>query len=202
MNEKHRPPSLPAGRRHLEGRPSCPHLPEVSEPVPAAAMKAFRDGDRGADFYVQALTCAQSLWRQGFPAQALLQINRAFGADLRGGEEVLGRWPLPYLAAVWVMRRREADQFIGNPRRHYQHLATRMVEPRRLQRAWRAWACWHLARRVFPGEPADERQLAEEGVVEPTREAIVAGLTAHGLPGELAVWEAAERLAGLPPGEG
>ncbi|MCB1087646.1 MAG: hypothetical protein KDM63_11420 [Verrucomicrobiae bacterium] len=158
-------------------------------------MKAHRDGDRGADFYEQALKCAQSLWLQGFPAQSLLQINRALGADLKNGERVLETWPLPYRAAVWVMREREADQFIGNPRRHYQHLATRMVEPRKDQRAWRAWACWHLACRIFPDYPADEKQIAEEGIVEPSREAIIEGLRTHGLPGEVSLWEEAEVLA-------
>ncbi|MCB1079600.1 MAG: hypothetical protein KDM64_17415, partial [Verrucomicrobiae bacterium] len=101
----------------------------------------------------------------------------------------------PYRAAVWVMREREADQFIGNPRRHYQHLATRMVEPRKDQRAWRAWACWHLACRIFPDYPADEKQIAEEGIVEPSREAIIEGLRTHGLPGEVSLWEEAEVLA-------
>ncbi|MBL9155537.1 MAG: hypothetical protein JNK37_23875 [Verrucomicrobiales bacterium] len=193
------PAALPvSGRIHLPGLPACPFLPAVTEPIPAAAMKAFRNGDRGGDFYLQALKCAQSLWLQGFPAQALLQINRALGADLQGGEPVLGDWPLPYRAAVWVMRRREADQFIGNPRRHYQHLATRMVEPRKTQRAWRAWACWYLACRIFPDCPADEKQLAEEGIVEPDRAAIVAGLAVHGLADEVAGWELAEALA-LPP---
>lgn len=186
---------MPLERIHLPGLVPCPYLPEVPEPVPAAAMKAHRDGDRGADFYEQALKCAQSLWLQGFPAQSLLQINRALGADLKSGERILETWPLPYRAAVWVMREREAGQFIGNPRRHYQHLATRMVEPRKDQRSWRAWACWHLACRLFPDYPADEKQIAEEGIVEPSREAIVEGLGTYGLPGEVSLWEEAEVLA-------
>jgi hypothetical protein len=185
-------------RAHLPGLASCPFLPSVDEPIPAAAMKAHRHGERGADFYGQALRCAQSLWLQGFPAQSLLQINRAFGADLRGDEPALVDWPLPYRAAAWVMRRRESGQFIGNPRRHYQHLATRMVEPRRSQRAWRAWACWYLACRIFPEYPADEKQIAEEGIVEPTRESIVEGLMAFGVASEVPMWEAAIVLAGDP----
>jgi len=196
MSEPTISPAL--GRAHLPGLESCPFLPPVDGPVPAAAMKAFRNGDRGADFYGQALKCAQSLWLQGLPAQALLQINRALGADLRGDEPILAAWPLPYAAAAWVMRRRAPDQFIGNPRRHYQQLATRMVEPRKTQRAWRAWACWHLACRIFPDYPADEKQIAEEGITEPTREAIVEGLAAHGLGSEVAIWKAADRLTRDP----
>ncbi|MCB1231971.1 MAG: hypothetical protein KDN19_17005 [Verrucomicrobiae bacterium] len=167
-------------------------------------MKAFAKTDRGPEFYLQAQRCAQSLWRQGFPAQALLQINRALGAKLFGDEPILDSWPLPYRAAVWVMRHRREEQFIGNPRRHYQHLATRMVEPRKAQRSWRAWACWYLACGIFPDYPADEKQLLEEGVIEPTREAILRGLIDFGIAGEVAVWEVAESMIdSLPtPGPG
>ena len=177
-------------RKHLEGIDPCPFLPAVTETLMASSMKVFGKQDRGPAFYRQALMCGQSLWLQGLPAQALLQINRAFGADLKGDEPVLRDWPLPYAAAARVMRHRTTDQFIGKPRRHYQHLATRMVEPRREQRAWRAWACWYLARRIFPDEPADEKQIAEEGIVEPVREEIVRGLAEHGIEGEVRVWEA------------
>lgn len=183
-------------RIHLVGLESCPFLPAVDEVLPASSMKAFGKSDRGPEFYLQALCCAQSLWRQGFPAQSLLQINRALGADLGGSEPVLGDWPLPYRAAAWVMSRRLAEQFIGNPRRHYQHLATRMVEPRRVQRSWRAWGCWWMACQLYPDEPADEKQLAEEGIVEPTRDQIATGLAAHGIPGEVEVWTAGVQLAG------
>lgn len=179
-------------RQHRSTQMECPFLPPVEEPITAAAMKIFGKSDRGSAFYGQALRCAQSLWLQGFPAQSLLLINRAFGAELREGDPILEDHPLPYRAAAWVMSRRETGQFIGNPRRHYQHLATRMVEPRRTQRAWRAWACWWIACRIFPEYPADERQLAEEGVAEPTRAEIVAGLTLHGISCEVEMWEAAE----------
>ncbi len=185
---------MPLNRIHLPELPPCPFLPEAPEVISAASMKAFGKDDRGPGFYLQAQRCAQSLWRQGFPAQSLLQINRAFGADLGGDEAVLRSWPLPYRAAVWVMDQRLTHQFIGNPRRHYQHLATRMVEPRKGQRSWRAWACWYLACRLYPDYPADEKQIAEEGVVEPSRAEVVAGLEAHGIAGEVAMWEAAEAL--------
>ncbi|MCP5542022.1 MAG: hypothetical protein H7A52_17910 [Akkermansiaceae bacterium] len=186
-------------REHLPGLAPCPFLPPVEAPVLASSMKTFGKHDRGAAFYEQALKCGQSLWLQGLPAQAMLQLNRAFGADLAGGEPVLARWPLPYTAMAWIMRERKEGQFIGNPRRHFQHLATRMVEPRRTQRAWRAWACWRLARRIFPDCPADEKQLAEEGVIEPASAEIVTGLERHGIPGEVADWKKA--LAWLETGD-
>jgi len=155
----------------------------------AADMKAFGK-ERGPAFYEAALACAQSLWLQGLPAQALLLVNRALGAEVDAADPALERWPLPYRAAAWVMLAREAEHFIGNPRRHYQHLATRMVEPRLEQRRWRAWACWAMACRVFPDYPADEKQLAEEGIVEPQVDEIRENLERFGIAGEVAAWEA------------
>jgi hypothetical protein len=143
---------------------------------------------RDREFYVQALLYAQSLWLQGLPAQAILLVNRALGADVRAGDPVLQNWPLPYRAMRWLLENRTAGQFIGNPRRHWQHLATRMVEPRKELRTWRAWACWWMARTLFPGLPADEHQLAEENVREPEEHEIFAQLTALGHPGEAALW--------------
>ena len=97
---------MPLDRRHLPDLDSCPYLPPVDEVLPASSMRVFGRQERGADFYLAALRCAQSLWRQGFPAQSLLLINRALGADLEGNEAVLEEWPLPYGAAVWVMQTR------------------------------------------------------------------------------------------------
>lgn len=146
---------------------------------------------RGRDFYLLALECAQSLWLQGLPAQSLLLINRAMGADHAGDPEMCRQWQMPYRAAAWVMQNRTEDQFIGNPRRHYQHLATRMVEPRKDVRTWRAWACWYLACNIFPDYPADDKQISEEGVIEPTDSEIAANLSQLGLPDEAEVWQQA-----------
>jgi hypothetical protein len=165
----------------------CPFLPVSERPLTAASIHEVH-GDRGEGFYRLSLECAQALWLRGLPAQALLMINRAMAADLRGAEPVLEEWPPPYRAAAWIMRARLPDQFMGNPRRHYQHLATRMVEPRRELRQWRAWACWHLARLVFPDDPADERQLRQEGIIEPGVDEISASLFRLGLPGEADHW--------------
>ena len=172
----------------------CPHLPVPTRPLTAASVnEAGRD--RGPAFYFLALECAQSLWLAGLPAQALLLINRALSADLSGDERILREWPMPYAAAAWVMRHREPGHFIGNPRRHYQHLATRMAEPRKELRTWRAWACWAIARAIDPTLPADEKQLAEEGVIEPSSGEIAAHLARLGVPGETTRWR--ETLSSL-----
>ena len=180
-------------RPHLTHLKPCPVLPKAEAPLSHLVMAPFRK-ERGVEFYKTALTYAASLWLQGLPARSLLLINRALSADLTGHEPILDEWPLPYQAAAWVMANRPQPAetfFIGNPRRHYQHLATRMVPPRKDQRQWRAWACWYLATLLLPSDafPADAKQIAEEGVIEPTPLAIAEALEQHGLPGERALWE-------------
>lgn len=180
-----------------DGLPPCPFLPVPEEPLSAASVQVLGD-DRGPDFYLAALNYAQSLWLQGFPARSILLLNRALGADLHGPEPLLRQWPLPYFGIVWLLRNHLPEQFIGNPRRHWQHLATRMSGPRAELRTWRAWACWRIARVVLPGDPADEKQLAEEGVVEPGEEEIAGHLTRLGHPGETDLWREALEFAGEP----
>jgi len=172
---------------HQSYQKLCPFLPKVVAPLRAVEMKRL-GSDRGPGFYFRALECAQSLWLQALPAQSLLLINRALGSDLNGDEEVLEDFPIPYEAAAWVMQNRKKDQFIGNPRRHYQHLATRMVEPRKELRTWRAWGCWYLACSVFSDYPADEVQLQNESVTEPTREETFSRLEKLGIKGEANLW--------------
>ena len=167
--------------------PYCPYLPRVDEPLRASALKEF-GSDRGPQFYLRALECAQALWQQGLPAQSLLMMNRAFAADLEDDSSALDDWPLPYKGVRWVMESRSENQFIGNPRRHFQHLATRMVEPRKELRSWRAWGCWWLACQVFPDHPADEKQILEEGIVEPDFEEIESNLVRLGWACEAEEW--------------
>ncbi|NRB72945.1 MAG: hypothetical protein HRU46_01165 [Verrucomicrobiales bacterium] len=175
-----------------EPLPACPYLPEVTEALRASALKAL-GSDRGPTFYQRALECGQSLWQQGLPAQSMLMMNRAFAADLAGDEPVLSEWPLPYLGMKWVMQARLEDQFIGNPRRHFQHLATRMVEPRKELRSWRAWGCWWLSCQVFPDYPADAEQIKNEGVLEPSFGEIEENLARVGWDGEVEIWRDATR---------
>ena len=181
-------------RWHIVGRATCPHLPGVAAVRTARDMVKFR-GRHDGEFYVAALNYAQSLWLEGKPAQSLLQMNKAMMADLGGradepeerddGRKRLG-WPLPYAAKVWVMRNAGENEFLGNPVRHYQHLATRMSGERTELRTWRAWACFHLAERVSgTGEfPRDEKQLDREGVGVPEWAEVVVRLDELGLRGE------------------
>ncbi len=172
----------------------CPYLPENDPTLSAVSMRRV-GSDRGEAFFLLALQCAQALWMKGLPAQSLLLMNRAFSADLNGDESILIDYPLPYRAMRWVMEARRADQFIGNPRRHFKHLATRMSGPRRELRSWRAWGCWAIAREVFPTDPADLKQLEEEGMVEPEREEIRCRLADLGHPGEAKEWEGCLRFS-------
>jgi hypothetical protein len=145
----------------------CPHLP------PAVPGKEFRHGaERGAGFYFDALAFAQAHWLAGKPAQAILQLNRAFSADIPKDDPILETWPWPYVALEWILEKAADDScgFLGNPVRHFQHLATRMSGPRKEIRAARAWECFHIARRVLDGKgdfPMDGRQLAREGIFIP-----------------------------------
>ena len=163
--------------------PPCPYLPPTPAQMDARALTVHRD-KRDADFYLSALTYGHYLWQHGQAARAILKVDRALLADLQGDEPVLRDWPLPYEAMAWFLHHTPPDVFIGNPRVHFQHLADRMNEPRREQRRWRAWACWALVRAVRPDLPTDPRHAVEE----PSLEKIAAELSAHGHPGERALW--------------
>jgi hypothetical protein len=157
----------------------------VSELLTAEATRRFR-GNHGAEFYLAALCYAQSLWLEGKAAQCLLQLNKAFMADLSEAGAILLEWPLPYAAKRWVMENCPEGEFLGNPVRHYQHLATRMSGPQAELRTWRAWACFHLAGAALPGAeyPPDERQIEQEEIVLPEWGAVLARLGELGLRGE------------------
>ncbi|MBI3886822.1 MAG: hypothetical protein HY302_14000 [Opitutae bacterium] len=152
-----------------------------------AGLLTAHGSDRGAVFYLAALTYGQSLWQRRLPARAILCLDRALGADLRGDEPVLTAWPLPYAAMAWFLRHAPGDRFVGNPRVHFQHLADRMNAPRRDQRRWRAWACWALARVVRPDWPGDPKHRVDE----PNLDQIGLRLDAHGIPGEAELWRRA-----------
>lgn len=180
--------SVRAGARCAPPRMSAPLPPCPFLPTPPATMNAgsltVLGEDRGAEFYLTALTYGHFLWQRSLAARATLCLDRALGAALRGDEPVLHEWPLPYAAMRWFLAHTPPEVFIGNPRVHFQHLADRMNEPRRDQRRWRAWACWALARAARPEWPGDPKHQ----VVEPTLDEIAARLAAHGLPGEADLW--------------
>ena len=135
-------------------------------------------------FYLTALTYGQVLWLNNLPARALLAIDRALLTDLSGNEPELKQWPLPYQAMAWMIAHYEDEAFVGNPRVHFQHLATRVRGNRQEQRKWRAWACWHLTRLQRPWLPGDEKQ----GIEEPRVNEIEEGLREHGISGEFEIW--------------
>lgn len=163
----------------------CPYLPGVEGRLTAASMQAFRL-DRGADFYRAALSYAQSLWLEGKPAQAILQLNKALSADLPDPVEVLAHSPWPYGALKWILEQNIGGAFLGNPVRHFQHLASRMSGPRKEVRVWRAWACFHLSEVNLDSEgfPRDLEQMDREGLVIPELSEVLDALEEMGWPGE------------------
>lgn len=184
------------GRGAWAGRP-CDSIHVGGAVVPSDQAVCSAAAVRGGAFYETALAYAQFLWMRGCAARAVLCLDRAFGADLRGGEGVLRVWPLPYAALGWILRvardvnaRRGAGGgriFMGNPRVHFQHYAGRMNEPRREQRRWRAWACWAIARGVLPELAGDSRHV----VAEPSAACICGRLELLGIAGEAGLWAGA-----------
>jgi RimJ/RimL family protein N-acetyltransferase len=177
----------------------CLLLPAITQPVTAAEVAALGQ-DRGPAFYELALRYAQTHWQATLPSQALLQLNRALACVFDADTPVLSTHPLPYSVVVWLLRNCPADQFLGNPRRHWQHLATRMVEPHKALRTWRAWACWYIAKALLPADqhPADLKQIRAEGIVEPAFHSIAANLRKLSPMNDESIWLAALREAGIP----
>jgi len=167
--------------------PPCPWLPEVPAPLDYSVTRRH-GGSRDAAFYLDALAYAQSLWRGGRPAQALLQLNKAWMTSPAPPPEMLERHPPPYRALVWILRHAATGQdgYLGNPVRHFQHLATRMAGPQPELRTWRAWLCFRLARRALPGPwfPVDGPQLARTGLWVPSWHQALHGIATAGWPGE------------------
>lgn len=147
-------------------------------------MAPFRE-NRNAKFYFSALCYAQSLLSEGKPAQALLQVNKSFLADL-SDPMILQEWPPAYEAVVWIIDSygEGEDEFLGNPVRHYQHLATRMSGPRAEVRTLRAWACFYLAEKCGLGFSRDQEQIDKEKILIPSLDEIVAGIEGRGWLGE------------------
>ncbi len=165
----------------------CPFLPKVDRVWRARDMAPFRQR-RDAEFYFSALCYAQSLLLEGKPAQALLQINKSFLADFENGEStaILEEWPPSYQAVAWIIEtfRDEGETFLGNPVRHYQHLATRMSGPRREVRILRAWACFYIAEVFAPEYPRDSEQIEREELIIPSFKIIQQAIDRFGWAGE------------------
>ncbi len=174
----------------------CPYLPEIRE------MHDFRltrrhGAEKGVGFYGDALRYAQSQWIAGKPAQCILQLDKAWMADVSSEPAVALAYDSPYFALAWMLRK-SADGshgYLGNPVRHFQHLASRMTGPRAGIRSWRAWFCMHLAQRslVRAGFHGDGRQIAREGLWVPGLERSLGEVAARGWPGEAELAERALR---------
>lgn len=165
---------------------SCPWLPEVVEILDFSVTRRH-GADKGPFFYRDALRFSQSLWQQGKPAQAILQLDKAFMAGIPD-RSWLAEDMDPWAAMAWMLcRLRDGmEGFGGNPLRHFQHLASRMSGPRPEPRRWRAWSCLHLAEAILPREsfPRDGRQLVREGLWVPGLSCCLSGLARHGWVGE------------------
>ena len=171
----------------------CPFLPEIDRVWLAAELRGYVRGCADAAHYRAALCCAQSRWQDHRPAQALLMLNRAFALALPPDTPVIREFPWPYAALVWILKNSaslEKDAaYLGNPRRHFQHLATRMQNgPLQELRVARAWACWWLTCHVRKEFPADTEQLEREGIREPDAQSIYAGLERLAGPAEAELW--------------
>ncbi len=179
--------------------PPCPWLPSLSA-VAHVSISNHCPTAKGLDFYEAALHNAQSYWLAGKPAQAVLQLNKAWAADLGKAPVLCGECAPPYAALVWIMKMAATGKcgFLGNPVRHFQHLASRMSGPRAEARAWRAWLCFHLAgKALLPTSfPRDGVQILREGLWIPSWQHACSRLEKHGWPGEAAgVFAAAEHTA-------
>jgi hypothetical protein len=166
----------------------CPHLPEVAV-LHDFTLTRRHGAEKGLAFYQDALSYAQSQWRAGKPAQAILQLNKAWMAQLPDSAPVFP--PPPYFALRWIIEQASSGQhgYLGNPVRHFQHLASRMSGPRAEIRAWRAWLCFHLAESILPRAhfPRDGEQLAREGLWIPSLDRVLEEIGKKGWPGEAAV---------------
>ncbi|MGC6427642.1 MAG: hypothetical protein ACON5H_11695 [Akkermansiaceae bacterium] len=146
-----------------------PHLPSVSQVLGPSHTRRHRRAC-GPEFRQACLEFAQSLWLEGKPAQAILQLNKSAFAE--------SCHPFPYSALRWFLEQENDAQFFGNPVRHFQHLATRMAGPRAELRIWQAWACFHLSKSILPGTgfPPDFEQIAQESLSLPSLETVLQNL--------------------------
>jgi hypothetical protein len=167
--------------------PACPWLPEIQE-VQDFSVTRGHGQSKGAAYYLDTLRYAQSLWRTGKPAQAILQLNKAWMADLAAESEILETYPSPYGALVWILEKASSSDcgYLGNPVRHFQHLASRMSGPRPEIRAWRAWLCFCLAEKTLTRDayPRDGGQIAREGLWIPSLGRALDEVSNKGWPGE------------------
>jgi hypothetical protein len=142
--------------------------------------------DQGPELYRLCLEYGQQLWLDDLPARALLAVDRALYCEVHGDAEVLRQYPMPYRTIGWMVRQ-PTENFAGNARVHYQHLADRVRGERAELKKWRAWAAWAVSRVARPDLEGDPKHI----VTEPTHAEIEAGLQNFGISDEIAEWRKA-----------
>ncbi len=163
----------------------CPYLPSGQKKLSWRELNALRD-DQGEELYLLCLEYGQQLWLENLPARALLAVDRALYCNVPTEAECLKDNPLPYAAIGWLVSQ-PTEQFTGNARVHYQHLADRVKGDRAAQKKWRAWAAWAIVSQVRPDLQADPDHV----VTEPSNNEIRRALQLHGINGEVETWEKA-----------
>lgn len=154
--------------------PPCPFLPSASNKLRASYARSFKT-ESLQRHYLACLEAAQSLWIQQLPGQSILQLNKALASETHTA------YPLPYQALCWILENQKNKGFLGNPVRHFQHLASRIspkVGANHEIRRWRAWACMHLAEiRLEPDQfPRDYEQIENDSLVIPNKSEIYQAL--------------------------
>jgi len=152
---------------------SCPFLPTVSQVYRAGSPLR---PDNLEDQYYYRQRYAQSCLNIKKPAQALLHLNHALAIDLP--DSWFNQNPYPYKAIKWVVQHKSSgEEFLGNPVRHFQHLATRIPshQPLAKLRSQRAWVCFHLSEAILSNNtfPRDEEQIIKENLEIPSLEEIL-----------------------------
>ncbi len=163
----------------------CPFLPSCGRLLSWRDLNALRE-DQGPELYRLCLEYGQQLWLDDLPARALLAVDRALYCDVPNDPEALTEYPMPYRTIGWMVKQ-PSDNFAGNARVHYQHLADRVRGERAELKKWRAWAAWAVTRHVRPDLEGDPKHI----VTEPTHAEIEAGLRAFGISGEIEEWRKA-----------
>lgn len=163
----------------------CPYLPPSRQKLSWRDLNALRD-DQREKLYQLCLEYGHQLWLENLPARALLAVDRALYCDVSADSEILKQYPIPYATIGWLVSQ-PTEEFTGNARVHYQHLADRVKGERAEQKKWRAWAAWAVVRLVRPDLPADPKH----DVIEPSTNQIREALEQHGIAGEATVWQKA-----------
>ena len=164
---------------------SCPYLPTSQRRLSWRELNALRD-NQGEALYQLCLEYGQQLWCDSLPARALLAVDRALYCDVPATAACLKQYPMPYAVIGWLIAQ-PTNEFTGNARVHYQHLADRVKGERAALKKWRAWAAWAVVRKVRPDLPAD----LKHAVSEPDLNEIKVGLQFHGIAGEVDTWQKA-----------